>query len=277
MIVPDTLAARTLRSAGNRLPLWLQLSILPGLASIAVAALLVVPIVRSYFTAREERAAPALAPGTFRATDTQWASLKILPVKQTTFRAERVTDGKIANNDDTTTPVFSPYSGRVTKLFAKAGDYIERGAPLMAVAASEFVQGQNDLVAALQGLNTAHAQMRLATITEKRQHDLYDAKAGALKDWQQSQADFETAKSNTRTAEIALAAVCNRLRILGKSDDGIAAIVADCWNKREAELGRSPGERRNGDRVVEDVMHPAQLRRLRHDVELRPHLSSDST
>jgi membrane fusion protein, heavy metal efflux system len=224
MIVPDTLPSRVLRTASTRLPLWLQLSILAGLAALAVLALVVVPIIRSYFAAPEETASPPPAPGSFHPTGAQWASLKLAPVKQVTFRAERVTDGKIANNDDTTTPVFSPYSGRVTKVFAKAGDYIERGAPLMAVFASEFVQGQNDLVAALQGLNTAHAQMRLATINEKRQNELYDAKAGALKDWQQAQAELETAKSSTRTAEIALAAVRNRLRILGKSDDEIAGI-----------------------------------------------------
>jgi membrane fusion protein, heavy metal efflux system len=222
--VPDTLASRMLRTARNRLPLWLQLSILAGLAAIVLTALLVLPIVRSHFAAREERAALALVPGTFRPTDAQWASLKLAPVQQTTFRAERVTDGKIANNEDTTTPVFSPFSGRVTKLFVKAGDQVNRGDPLLAVAAAEFVQGQSDLISAVAALNTARSQVKLTTINEKRQHELYEAKAGALKDWEQAQADLESATNNLRAVEIALAAVRNRLHILGKGDDEITAL-----------------------------------------------------
>ncbi|MGO8915927.1 MAG: efflux RND transporter periplasmic adaptor subunit [Stellaceae bacterium] len=217
-----------LSSSASRAPRVLlrptQLIIVGVLAVVAITALVGIPILWHHTSVPQEAAAPADAPGTFRPTDPQWASLKIAPVAEVVFRAEQVTDGKIANNDDTTTPVFSPYSGRVTKLFAKAGDHVERGAPLMMVAASEFVQGQNDLIAAMAGLNTARAQLRLTTINEKRQHDLYDAKAGALKDWEQAQADLETAKANQRTAEITLAAVRNRLHILGKSDADINAI-----------------------------------------------------
>jgi len=166
----------------------------------------------------------ATKPGTFRPSDAQWESLKIVPVQLTSFQAEQTAEGKIANDDDTTTPVFSPYSGRVSKLFAKAGDYVKQGAPLLAVEASEFVQGQNDLISAVATLNTARAQINLARTNEKRQHDLYDSKGGALKDWQQSQVDLATAEGGFRSGEIALAAVRNRLRILGKSDAEITAI-----------------------------------------------------
>ena len=38
--------------------------------------------------------------------------------------------------------MFSPYSGRVSRLIARPGDYVERGAPLFAIEASEFVHGQ---------------------------------------------------------------------------------------------------------------------------------------
>ena len=52
------------------------------------------------------------------------------------------------------------------------------------------------------------------------------AKAGAQKDWLQSQADLATAQGNLRSTEIALAAVRNRLHILGKTDEEIAALEA---------------------------------------------------
>jgi cobalt-zinc-cadmium efflux system membrane fusion protein len=201
-----------------------QIMLLAMVALVAIAPLVIVPVIRSHWGTREAVATQPAAPGTFRPTDVQWASLRIAPVTDQIFRPELVTDGKIVGDDDTTTPVFSPYSGRVTKLFVKAGDHVDKGDPLLAVAASEFVQGQNDLIAALAALNSARSQFKLATVNEKRQHELYEAKAGALKDWQQAQADLETAKGNLRSAEIALAAVRNRLHILGQGDDQINAL-----------------------------------------------------
>ena len=122
------------------------------------------------------------ADGAFRPSETQWASLKLAAVRQVAFRDERATDGKIAINEDTTTPVFSPYSGRVTRLIAKPGDRVERGAPLFAIDASEFVQGQNDLVTAVAGVEKAKSRLALAQQVEKRQRDLLAIRGGALKD-----------------------------------------------------------------------------------------------
>jgi membrane fusion protein, heavy metal efflux system len=109
--------------------------------------------------AESEETQAATPPGTFRPTDAQWENLKIVPVQLTSFQTEHTTEGKIANDDDATTPVFSPYSGRVTKLFAGAGDSVKQGSPLLAVVASEFVQGQDDLISAVATLNTARAQL----------------------------------------------------------------------------------------------------------------------
>lgn len=173
-----------------------------------------------------ENQAVSTPPGAFLATETQWSALKMAPVGQMTFRTQEDTDGKIAINDDTTTPVFSPYSGRVTRILAKAGDHLAKGDPMLAIEASEFVQAQNDLVAALATLTTARAQLTLSETAEKRQHDLYEARGGALKDWQQAQLDLANARGGYRTAEIAAAAVRNRLRILGKSERDIAALEA---------------------------------------------------
>ena len=49
----------------------------------------------------------------------EWASLTIQPVTEFAFRAEHVTEGKIAIDEDRSTPVFSPYAGRVTKVLAR--------------------------------------------------------------------------------------------------------------------------------------------------------------
>src|SRR5262249_43235327 len=131
------------------------------------------------------------------------------------------TDGKIAINDDTTTPVFSPYSGRVSRLIAKPGDHVEKGAPLFAIDASEFVQGQNDLVTAVAGVDKAKSRLELAKNVEKRQRELLAIRGGALKDLEQAQSDLVNAQGDMRSAEIAYNAVRNRLRILGRTDEEI--------------------------------------------------------
>ena len=82
-------------------------------------------------------------------TPAEWASLTIQPVTERAFRAEHVTEGKIAVDEDRSTPVFSPYAGRVTKLLARPGDSVTQGQPLFVIEAADNVQAQNDFVAAM--------------------------------------------------------------------------------------------------------------------------------
>jgi len=51
--------------------------------------------------------------GVFYPTAEQWATLTIEPVQRQVFRSERITEGKIAVDEDRSTPIFSPYAGRV--------------------------------------------------------------------------------------------------------------------------------------------------------------------
>ncbi len=152
----------------------------------------------------------------------EWASLTVEPVTERVFRAEHVTEGKIAVNEDSSTPIFSPFAGRVSKLLVKPSDKVERGQPLFVVEATDTVQGLNDFVAALSALNSARSKLNLAQIVEKRANDLYAGKAVPLKDWQQSQNDLNTAQNDVRSAETALEATHNRLRILGRSEEQIS-------------------------------------------------------
>jgi membrane fusion protein, heavy metal efflux system len=174
--------------------------------------------------AAEGTAAPQGDGRSFKITDRQAASLRIAEVTEKTFQSSAVTDGKIAIDDDLVTPVYSPYTGRVTRLLARAGDAVTIGDPLFAVQATELAQAQNDLISAASTLRTAKAQLTLSETNEKRQHLLYQSQGAALKDWQQSQVDLATAQGGFNTAQIALSAVRSRLRILGKSDADIETI-----------------------------------------------------
>jgi cobalt-zinc-cadmium efflux system membrane fusion protein len=183
-----------------------------GAASV-VAAILAVWLGGRLFGNHEAPVAEAPSPpGTFRATAQQLKSLTVEAVGLHGFVSEELTEGKIAVNGDRATPVFSPYSGRVTRVIAGLGDTVRAGAPLATVEASEFVQAQNDL-------STAAAQLKIARINETRKHALYDAKGGSLQDWQQAQADLTAAETVHNAAR-------NRLQILGKSAAEIDALEA---------------------------------------------------
>jgi membrane fusion protein, heavy metal efflux system len=160
-------------------------------------------------------------PGVFRPTEAQWGALELAASQGYRFRSEFTTEGKIAVNDETSTPVFSPYAGRTAKIFAKPGDVIQKGQPLFVLEAADTVQSLNDYVAAASTLATARTKLKLAETVEKRANDLYAGKAVPLKDWQQAQADLATAQNDARSSETAIEAVRNKLRILGLSDEAI--------------------------------------------------------
>jgi cobalt-zinc-cadmium efflux system membrane fusion protein len=143
-------------------------------------------------------------------TSAQLAGLTVATVTTLGFRSEQVTDGRIALNSDTATQVFSPYSGRVTRVIAGIGEHVKKGAALLAIDAAEFAQTQSDLLNAL-------TQLKLARIAEQRRHSAFDSKGGSLQDWQQSQADLAAAQN-------ALDSVRNRLRIFGQTEEQIAAL-----------------------------------------------------
>ncbi|WP_293367272.1 efflux RND transporter periplasmic adaptor subunit [Phenylobacterium sp.] len=184
---------------------------------------------------RSSRTKPAppsavTSPTALRLTDRQWQSLTLQAARAKTFADVAATDGKIAIDDDLTTSVYSPYSGRVTRVFVRVGDRVAAGVALFAIDAQEIAQGQSDLA-------TSAAQAKLAAAVEARQHELYEAHGAALKDWQQSQADLINAQSAYRAAR-------GRLHILGLTDAEIDTLAnrspaAASWRETIVRAPRS--------------------------------------
>ncbi|HXQ63751.1 MAG TPA: efflux RND transporter periplasmic adaptor subunit [Steroidobacteraceae bacterium] len=152
----------------------------------------------------------AAAPDTFRPSPQQLKTLTIEPVAMRRFATIEVADGRIAVNANRTTPVYSPYSGRVVTIVAAPGDAVGQGAALATIEASEFADAQNAFGAAV-------AQVRLTRAAEARKRDLLEAKGGSQQELQQAEAD-------RATAEAALSAARSHLRILGQSDEAIAGL-----------------------------------------------------
>jgi membrane fusion protein, heavy metal efflux system len=161
-----------------------------------------------------------------RVSADQMHQLSIEKVELYPFRVQRFAIGQIAFNEDTSTAVLTPFPGRVTRLIAKVGDQVKRGDALFEIDSPEVVQPQNDFIAAVTALNKARSQHDLATIVEKRLKDLYEGKAAALKEWQQAEGQLIAAQNDMRSAGMALEAARARLRIVGFTDEEIAALQA---------------------------------------------------
>src|SRR5262249_43054910 len=184
----------------------------------------------------ETAAAQSSKDDVIRVTDDQMHQLGVVKVEPRPFRLEKFAVGQIAYNEDVSTTVLAPFAGRVTRLIARLGERVQQGAPLLEVDSSEIVQPQNDLLAAVAATNKARAKLALTTLNEARNKSLYEGKAGALKDWQQSQAELDAAQNDLRAAETAVDAARNRLRILGLTPQEIADLEAKGQIKRSVPI-----------------------------------------
>lgn len=160
-----------------------------------------------------------------RVTDDQMHQLDVVKVEPFRFRALKPAIGQIAFNEDASTVVLTPFSGRVTRLIAKLGDQIARGEPLFEIDSPEVVQAQTDLIAAVQGLEKAKSQLSLSKRVLDRQTGLIKDRATSQRELDQAAADNAAAESDLRTAEGALIAARNRMRvIIGRSEAEIARV-----------------------------------------------------
>ena len=87
----------------------------------------------------------AAAEGTMKGADfvrvvaDQMHQLEVVKVVPYAFLDQRSAIGQIAFNEDASTIVLTPFSGRVTRLIAKVGDQVKRGDPLLEIDSPEQV------------------------------------------------------------------------------------------------------------------------------------------
>ena len=154
----------------------------------------------------------------------QMHQLQVVKVETHAFRVQRSAIGQIGYNEDASTIVLTPFSGRVTRLIAKPGDQVKSGDPLLEIDSPEQLVPQNDFIAAQAAKRKASSQHNLAQIVEKRVRDLHEGKAAPSKDLQQAEAQLASAENDLRSADTALEAARVRLRILGRTDAEISKL-----------------------------------------------------
>ena len=103
--------------------------------------------------------------------------------------------------------VFTPYQGKIMNLFAKIGDEVKKGETLFTIDSPDLLAAKSTLIAAAGVLDlTSRNLVRLKK--------LYRSRAIAQK-------DMEQAVSDQQTAEGALRAARDAVRIFGKTEDEI--------------------------------------------------------
>ena len=173
---------------------------------------------------------PVVAEGPMKGADflrvvaDQMHQLQVVKVGTHAFRAQRSAIGQIGYNEDASTIVLTPFSGRVTRLIAKPGEAVRNGDPLLEIDSPEQLVPQNDFIAAQAAKRKAVAQHNLAQTVEKRVRDLHEGKAAPSKDLQAAEAQLASAENDLRSADTTLEAARARLRIVGRTEAEISKL-----------------------------------------------------
>jgi len=153
---------------------------------------------------------------TIELTQSQLAAIKIEPVGTYSFSVDKDAVGNIDFDEDLSVQVFSSYQGKIIKALADVGDAVQRGQPLYTIDSPDLVQAESTLIGAA-------ATYDLTTKELSRVKTLYGTGGdiGGI-----AQKDFEQAISDQETAEGALKAARDAVRVFGKTDPEIDQIVA---------------------------------------------------
>ncbi len=169
-------------------------------------------------------AAPALPPGEFRLNEADMRALRIEPVATHAFRPERLAEGRIAANDDRSTPMHAAFAGRVTRAFARVGEQVGEGQPLYEIEAPEIAGVANELLAALDNAQKARVALDQARREGARQQSLLSARAASQRDVEQAAAASAAATADKASADAQVEATRDRLRVLGRTPAQVAEI-----------------------------------------------------
>ncbi len=144
-------------------------------------------------------------------TGAQLRFISIAPVEMHVFTVDRDAVGTVDFDEDKSVQISPPYPGRIVALHAKAGDTVTKGQPLFTIDSPDLLQAESTLL-------TTAGVYKLTTGVLKRSRLLYEAQGLAQK-------DYDQAVSDQQAAEAAYKAARDAVRIFGKSNEQIDAII----------------------------------------------------
>jgi cobalt-zinc-cadmium efflux system membrane fusion protein len=174
------------------------------------------PIAAAGAAPAEQSAPPAAGgPPTLELSAKQLELLKLARVATQSFPVEREAVGSIDFDEDVAVQVFTPYQGKIIQAFAKLGDEVVKGKPLYTIDSPDLVQAESTLIGAA-------ATYDLNARALARAKSLYDRQGnGGI-----AEKDLDQAVSDEKTAEGALKAARDAVRVFGKTEAEIDSIVS---------------------------------------------------
>jgi cobalt-zinc-cadmium efflux system membrane fusion protein len=160
---------------------------------------------RSAASSSQSETTVDLAPG-------QLGAIKIGPVGTYFFPLEKEAVGNIDFDDDLSVQVFPSYQGKILKSFVELGDDVQKGEPLYTIDSPDLVQAEATLIGAAAALDLTDKELA-------RAKDLFGTNGV-------SQRETEQAASDQQTAEGALEAARDAVRVFGKTEAEIDRIIA---------------------------------------------------
>jgi cobalt-zinc-cadmium efflux system membrane fusion protein len=151
--------------------------------------------------------------------DKQLKSIKFEPAETHSFSQQRVAVGSIDFDENLAVQVFAPYQGRIIKAYAEIGDEVKKGQTLYTIDSPDLIQAESTLIAAAGVYD-------LTTAALNRAKPLYDTQGLAQK-------DLEQAESDQMSADGALKAARDAVKLFGKSDAQIDEMIAQRKVDRE--------------------------------------------
>ena len=188
----------------------------------AVVAVVAVTLIIAFLTPESGRASAAqgtssnsassATPASVDLSPSQLSSIKVEPLGSYVFPVEKEAVGSIGLADDLSVNVFPNYQGKLIKALVELGDQVKKGQPLYTIDSPDLIEAESTLIGAAATLELTSKEL---------------ARAKALNGTNGvSERELEQAISDQQTAEGALKAARDAVRVFGKSDAEIDQIVA---------------------------------------------------
>jgi cobalt-zinc-cadmium efflux system membrane fusion protein len=184
-------------------------AVLTAIAGIIVAAGLLISA-RSHGQSANSSASssePALD-----LSSSQLSAIKIEPVRTYLFPVEEEAVGNISFADDLSVQVFPSYQGKIIQSLVELGEEVQKCQPLYTIDSPDLIQNESTLIGAA-------ATLELTAKELDRARSLNGTNGV-------SERELEQATSDQQTAEGALRAARDAVRVFGKTDAEIDQMIA---------------------------------------------------
>ena len=150
--------------------------------------------------------------GTVDVSASQLAAIKIEPVGTHMFPVENDAVGNIDFDEDLSVQVFPPYQGTIVETLAEIGNDVKKDQPLYTIKSPDLIQAESALIGAAATFELTNKEL-------SRAKNLNGTNGVSVR-------ELEQATSDEQTAEGALKAARDAVRVFGKTDSEIDQMIS---------------------------------------------------